>query len=154
MQDIYRMQRSSGKVIFSQACVILFMGGGSGLGGLVPGGCLQFWGVSPIFLGGCLQFFGGVSNYFGGLQFFGGSPISQGGGVSPIFQGVSNFFFSFNFFPPKNSSGMHQPPTPLRRSMRGQYASYWNAFLFGKSTIVSFGALRVNKLFIALIHGN
>ena len=41
----YRPQRSSGKVIFSQACVILFTGGG----GLVRG--------SPIFFGGGLQNF-------------------------------------------------------------------------------------------------
>ena len=78
----YRPQRSSVKVIFSQACVILFTGGGSG-----PGGCLQF--------------FGGVSNFSG----VGGSGP---GGVSPIFpggawglSGVSKFFFSFNFPPPK-----------------------------------------------------
>ena len=76
---------------------------------IFQGGCLQFF-------GGCLQFFvwGGVSNFlFGGcLQFF-----------FQIF-----FLFFFKSFFPKISSGMHQP-SPPRRSMRGRYASYWNAFL-------------------------
>ena len=59
-------------------------------------------GVSPIFRGGCLQFFGG-----------GVSPIFRGGGWFSNFSGgVSKFFFLFFsiLFPPKNSSGMHQPP--------------------------------------------
>ena len=60
--------------------------------------------------GGVLQFLG-VSNFLGGLQFFGGSPI---------------FFFFFQFFSPKFLLGCTTPP---RQSMRGRYASYWNAFL-------------------------
>ena len=86
--------------------------------GLVLGG-LQFWGGSSNF--------GGVSPIFwGGLQFF-------EGGVPPNFFFFKFFFFLFsNLFFPKISSGMHQhpaPPFPQRRSMRGRYASYWNAFL-------------------------
>ena len=90
-------------------------------------------GESPI-LGGSLQFRGGVSPIFGGspifrgsLQFFRGSPIFSGGLL--IF-----FSFFFNFFPQNffwdapTPAGMHHPPP--RRSMRGRYASYWNAFLF------------------------
>ena len=119
----YRLQRSWAKVIFSEACVKNSVHGGGGCGsvprGVSPiflGGCLQFfWGVSPN-LGGCLQIFkGGVSKFLGGSQNFRGSP--------------KFFFFFFQFlFPKKIPSGMHPPPTP-RRSMRGQYASYWNAFL-------------------------
>ena len=103
--DIYRPQRSSGKVIFSQACLILFTEGG---------GCgLQFFGERGV-----------VSN------FPGGSPIFRG---SPNFRGVSKFFFQFffsfffQFLSPQNF--FWDAPTPLRRSMRGRYASYWNAFL-------------------------
>ena len=60
------------KVIFSQASVILFMGGGSG-----PGGYLQIFGggSSKIWGWGCLQFFGR-----------GGPPIFLGG-VPPNFRG-------------------------------------------------------------------
>ena len=81
----YRPQRSSGKVIFSQACVILFTGEGGG--------------VSPIFQGG--------------LQFFGGSPIFPGGpifwGVSNF------FFLFFQFFiSPKFLLGCTKPPPPPR----------------------------------------
>ena len=78
----YRPQRSSGKVIFSQACVILFTGEGS---------------VS--------KFSGGVSKFL--FQFF---------------------FFFFQFLFPQNSF-WDAPPPPPRRSMRGRYAFYWNAFL-------------------------
>ena len=70
---------------------------------------------------------GGVVSNFSGRGVW--SPIFQGGpqffGGSPNFRGVSKFFFQFlspqNFF--------FYAPTPLRRSMRGRYASYWNAFL-------------------------
>ena len=100
----YRQQRSWAKVIFLHVSVILLTG------------VVVVWS-----LGGCLQFFegGGVSPIFqGGLQFL-------GGGFSKFFF-FSNLFFK-SFFP-KISSGMH----PLRRSMRGRYASCWNAFLFSK----------------------
>ena len=62
------------KIIFSQASVILFMGGG----------------VSNFSEGSSK--FSGVSNFSGGgfLQIFRGSPIFQGGPA--IFRGVSNFW--------------------------------------------------------------
>ena len=89
--------------VWSQGRSPIFLGGG---GIWSRGVSLIFWGVSPI-LGG-LQFFGGVSNFSGGLQFF--------------------FSHFFHIFFPKISSGMHHPPP--RQSMRSQYTSYWNAFLF------------------------
>ena len=63
------------------------------------------WSALQFFFGaGCgLQFLGGVvSNFSGGLRIF--------------------FLFFSIFHPPK--------PPPPRRSMRGRYASYWNAFLY------------------------
>ena len=56
-RNIYRPQRSSGKVIFSQACVIPFTGGG----GLVPGD-----GVSNFSEGGSPTIFQGegLQNFF------------------------------------------------------------------------------------------
>ena len=89
LHTIYRPQRSWGKVIFSQACVILFTGGCLVPGGLVPGG--------P------------------GLGVHGpGSAWSRGylvpGGVS----GPGGAWWR----PPRDSYCC------------GQYASYWNAFLF------------------------
>ena len=106
----------------------------SNRGGLVaPGGCLRiyfnFRGVSKFSVRGGV----GLQFFRGGLQIFTGSPIFQGGlqffrGVSKIFFLFFKFFFFFfsNLFFPKISSGMHPP----RGSMRGWYASYWNAFLF------------------------
>ena len=104
----YRPQRSSGKVIFSQACVILFRGGGSG-----PGGSPIFRGVSnflgsPIFRGSPI--FWGVSNFRGGGD--GVSNFPRGGGVSNFGGSPNFFFFFFSIFSPKISSGMHQPPPP------------------------------------------
>ena len=70
------------------------------------------------------------------------SVCPHGGGVSdPNFRGgsaqnlggVSEIFFSFFFqfiFPQKNFFWDAHPPPPPRRSMRGRYASYWNAFLY------------------------
>ena len=72
--------------------------------------------VSEIFRGGVSEIFGGVSEILGGSEIF-------GGGCLQIF---FSFFFQF-LFPQKNPSGMHIPPP--RRSMRGRYASHWNAFL-------------------------
>ena len=43
-------------------------------------------------------------------------------------------FFSISFPPKKFLLGCTTPPPP-RRSMRGRYASYWNAFLFLHVTI-------------------
>ena len=70
-----------------------------------PGGFLQFWGVPPIFRGGSSNFSGGSSNFLegGSSNFSGGSAIQ----VPP---------------PGTADSGI--------RSTIGQYASYWNAFLF------------------------
>ena len=92
--------------IFTSVCLSM---GGSG-----PGG-------SPIFRWG-LQF-------FGGLQFWGVSNFLGGGGLQ-IFLGVSKLFFP-NFFP----QNFFWDVPPLQRwSMRGQYASYWNAFLLCMQT--------------------
>ena len=106
---IYRPQRSSGKVIFSQ----WFCSQGRGL---FPEG-LQF------FLGG-LQFFRGVSNFFRGGEtgvsnFSWGSPIFWGVSTfskgSPMFLGGLQIFFSFffNFFP---QNFFWDAPTPPPRN--------------------------------------
>ena len=59
----------------------------------------------------------------------GGGWVWSRGGLQ-IFGGVSKIFFLFfQFFPPKNSFWDAPTPPPPRRSMRGRYASYWNAFL-------------------------
>ena len=72
-------------------------------GGFWSQGSPIFQGGSPIFRG--VSNFSGVSNFLGGcLQFFGGLQF---------FEGVSNFSEGLQFF----------------FSMRGWYASYWNAFL-------------------------
>ena len=116
--------------------------GGAGPGGLVcPGGGLP---GGVVCLGGGLP--GGSPIFWGGLQFSGGSPIFQGvsnfSGVSNFLGGLiqiffnsnffnSNFFlnsnFFSNFFPQKFLLGC--TPPPWIRSLSGQYASYWNAFL-------------------------
>ena len=57
----------------------------------------------------------------GGLQFF-------RGGLQ-IFFFFSNFFFSNLFFLKFLLGCINPPPPPPRQSMRGRYASYWNAFL-------------------------
>ena len=67
------------KVIFSQACVILFTGG---LG--IPA-CLAGQIRRGVGIPACL-----ASQSPGSLQIFGGSPIFRGG--SPIFWGVLQFF--------------------------------------------------------------
>ena len=67
----------------------------------------------------------------GGSEIFGGVLKFSGGVCSKFLGGCLNFFFFSSKFlsPQKNSPGMHPPMT---RSMRGRYASYWNAFLFMK----------------------
>ena len=100
-------------------------GGVSGPGGgLVPGGCPNFGG--------------------GGLQIFGGSPIFLG--VSNFSGGHQKIFSSFfSIFSPTISSGMHQPTLPSpRRSIRGRYASYWNAFFLLYSATVRAGLWRLS----------
>ena len=100
--------------IFTGVCDSVHRGGG----GLVPGG-------SPIFRGGLQLISGGVSKFSGGLNFSRGSPIFRGGLQSFFF---NFFFFFFQFLFPQNF--FWDAPTPPRRSMRGRYISYWNAFLF------------------------
>ena len=56
-------------------------------------------------------------------QFFGG------GGFSNFFFSIFFSFFFLIFFPQNFFWDAPTPPPP-RRSMRGRYASYWNAFLF------------------------
>ena len=61
------------KVMFLQACVILFTGGGC----LVPGGFLQFWGGSSNFSGGPPIFRRGVPPIFRGVCYSGTPPGQQ-----------------------------------------------------------------------------
>ena len=90
----YRPQRSSGKVIFSQACVILFTGGGV----WSRGGVSNFSGGSPIFLGWGVWSRRGVSNF------------SRGGGGWGLSGGLQ-IFFSLQFSPPqKILLGCTTPP--------------------------------------------
>ena len=118
-----------------------------GQGNIFIGMCQDFcsqggvwsWGVPPNFQGSSSKF-SGVSNFSGGfLQIFEGSSKFWGGvppnfqGGSPIFFGGSkifSFLFSISFPPKKILLECTNPPTPPRRSMRGRYVSYWNAFLF------------------------
>ena len=87
--------------------------------GLVLGGCLKFSGGRGVW-----SFQRGVSEIFrGGVWNFGGAP--------------NFFFFFFQFlFPPKKSFWDAHPPT--RWSMRGRYASYWNAFLLNNKNSVKY----------------
>ena len=72
---LYRPQRSWAKVIFSEACVKNSVHrGGGGSGGspifrIFRGGCLQFFGGSPIFRG--------VSNFLGGISNFSNFPDTR-----------------------------------------------------------------------------
>ena len=70
------------------------------------------------FSGGCAWFFGGHAWFFGGtcVVFWGGMH-GFFGGVCVVFWGGMRDFFQF--------FRVHEI-----RSMSGQYASYWNAFLF------------------------
>ena len=101
-----------------------------GQGNIFRSVCQEFCPQGEVWSGPWgLQIFGGVggwgvSKFSGGLQFF-------RGGFSKFF-----FLFFFNFFsPPKIPSGMHQPLPPPRRSIRGRYASYWNAFLLRRTSV-------------------
>ena len=113
-------------------------------GCVVPGG-LQFFGeVSANFRG--------VSNFFGVSYFSGGCLNFSGGGCLQFFGGSSNFFFFkffffffSNLFLPKFLLGCTNP-LPPRRSMRGWYASYWNAFLFVDIISVQFNDSILNLL--------
>ena len=121
MASYYRPQRSWAKVIFSEACVKNSVHGG---GVWSRGGSSKFWEDSP----NCL---GGPPNFRGSPNFWGVPPNFRG--VSKFLGGLQNFFsFFYQFlFPKKILLGCTNPlpPPPLRRSVRGRYASYWNAFL-------------------------
>ena len=96
-------------------------GGEGGLqifGWVVPpnfGGAPNFWGSPNLGGGGSSKFLGGLQIFRGVSKFSVGSPIFRGG-VPPNFGGVGLQIFG------GVSIGI--------RSMFGQYASYWNAFLF------------------------
>ena len=109
----YLLQRSCGKVMFSQACVIpsVYRGGLHGGGQHTGGGfCLGVCIQGGLHLGVCL---GGVCR--GGLP-RGSLPrrgLHPGGSAS---------------------GGLGRPPLRFYeiRSKSGRHASYWNAFLFGE----------------------
>ena len=92
------------------ACVVLFRGA-----------CVVlFRGVCMVLLGGCAWFYsGGAWFYLGGMHGFiwEGHALFYSGGMHGFIWGGVHGFFSF--------FGYNEI-----RSMSGQYASYWNAFLF------------------------
>ena len=132
-QTYYRPQRSWGKVIFSQASVILFTGRV----------CLSAcWDTTP-------------RTGTPGDQ--AGTPLGPGRHPSGTRQAPPDQASPRPSTPPKDQSGTpptrQVPPPPSRayweiRSTSGRYASYWNALLFTGilvwhfSTISSFTALR------------
>ena len=97
------------------------------------GGCMVAWGACVVALGGHAWFFlRGVHGYFlgghvcfflGGMHGFSGGCCAWfflGGGMHGFFWGVCMVF-----------SGGACIRYDKIRSMSGQYASYWNAFLLG-----------------------
>ena len=118
----YWPQRSWAKVISLQASVCPQEGVWNFRG------CLKFWGGVWNSPGGVWNFRRGVWNFQrGGFWNFGGMSEIFGGGSSKFFF----VFIFFNFFSPQKKSFWDAPPLPPpRRSMRGRYTSYWNAFLF------------------------
>ena len=110
-----------GKVIFLHQFVILFTGGACVVAGGVRG-CsggaymVLFRGHAWFYSGACIRgacvvLFGGCMVLFGGcVWFYLGACVVLFGGVCVVF----SVFFGYNEI----------------RSMSGQYASYWNAFLF------------------------
>ena len=85
-----------------------FIWGAGGMRGFIWGACMVLFGGACVVLfgGACMVLFGGACMVlFGGIRGF----IQGGGGMCGFFS-----FFRYNEI----------------RSMSGQYASYWNAFLF------------------------
>ena len=133
----YRPQRSWGKVIFSEACVnnsvhrggVWLLRGACAWGWLHEGGA-WFYSCVVLFRGACMVLFRGVCVVlFGGHVhgfirgrghawfYLGGMHGFIWGACMVLFRGGMRGFFSFFRY---NEI----------QSMSGQYASYWNAFLF------------------------
>ena len=102
----YRPQQSWGKVIFSQASVIMLTGG-PGPGEVSALGCLVPGGSGP---GGCLVL--GVGVCSGGCLLQEGCLVSGVAGPGGLLPG-----------------GVCLVDTPWDGRCCGRYASYWNAFL-------------------------
>ena len=93
-------------------------------------------GQGNIFIGVCQEFCSQGGGWWsgpgeGGSEIWGGCLKISRGGVSNFSGGecLQIFFsFFFNFFSLKKFLLECTPPPP-RQSMRGRYASYWNAFL-------------------------
>ena len=131
--NIYRPQRSWGKVIFSEACVNnsvqggrAWLPGGGACVVLFGGACMVLFGGTCVVLfrgGMCGFIWGGMRGFIRGgmrgfIQWGGMRGFIQWGGMHGFIQwgGGVRGFFSF--------SGYNEI-----RSMSGRYASYWNAFL-------------------------
>ena len=154
--DFYRLQRGWGKVIFSEASVILSTRGGCAWPGLCmarghvwPGGCMHSWGACMaggtcmaegrgMHGGGCMH--GRVHAWQGACVAGGmhgrGAFMAEGGlhGGGCAWGDVHGCVHGGHAW--GTWGDIHTPPTPGRyyhygiRSMSGRYASYWNAFLF------------------------
>ena len=140
--NYYRPQRSWGKVIFSQACVILFRGGGgwyssmhcrwypsmpcsrSPEGGLLLGG--EVPGLGGLLLGGVSAPRGVCSH--GGLPRPTPKGEVEGSGPGPHprrkLRGIRS-----RPTPKGEIEGNQIQTTPPDNHCCGRYASYWNAFL-------------------------
>ena len=159
-QNFYRPQRSWGKVMFLQASVILFTGGGvrgfireGGRAWFYSGGRAWFYsgGVRGFIRGGgaCMVLFrGGMLGFIwgGGRAWFysGGRVWFYSGGVHGFIRGGRAWFYSggagVRGFMRGGVRGFIQGGGVRGfssfcgyneiRSMSGRYASYWNAFLF------------------------
>ena len=109
--NFYRPQRSSGKVIFSQVCVILFTGGSASVHARIPPRpgtpppCRACWEIRSTR--------GWYTSYCNAIFFH---RCLSGGGCLPMGRGRCTS-------PPDTN-------TPLgKRSTSARYASYWNAFM-------------------------
>ena len=106
-RDCYSPQQSWGKVIFSQASVILLTGGGSAPGGLLLGGC---------FLLGCVSALGGVCSW----GWAGGDPPEQ---THPMDGYCCGRYASYwNAFLVSFVSGQHQNT--------GKPNKFWRSYCF------------------------
>ena len=103
-----------------------------GMRGFIRGACVVlFWGVCVVLFGGGHAWFylGGVCGFIWGHAWFysrGACVVLFLGGVCDLFRGGMRGFFSFFRY---NEI----------QSMSRRYASYWNAFLFCYSVILSTG---------------